>query len=53
VVRGGSWQDAMPWRFRAASRGDYEHLPVGTSSFDLGFRCVVRTGILPGAGDDD
>jgi len=42
VVRGGSWQDATPWRFRAASRGDYEHLPVGTSSFDLGFRCVVR-----------
>jgi formylglycine-generating enzyme required for sulfatase activity len=42
VVRGGSWRDAVPWAFRAASRGDYVHLPVGTASFAVGFRCVVR-----------
>ncbi|MFZ4395865.1 MAG: SUMF1/EgtB/PvdO family nonheme iron enzyme, partial [Kiritimatiellia bacterium] len=42
VVRGGSWYDGTPWTFRAASRGDYDHLPVGTASFVVGFRCVVR-----------
>jgi len=42
VVRGGSWHDGTPWSFRVASRGDYVHLPVGTHSFIVGFRCVVR-----------
>jgi formylglycine-generating enzyme required for sulfatase activity len=43
VVRGGSWRDAGPWSFRTACRGDYRHLPIGSASSDLGFRCVVRT----------
>ena len=42
VVRGGDWHSATPWGFRAAARGDYIHLPVGTSSCVVGFRCVVR-----------
>jgi formylglycine-generating enzyme required for sulfatase activity len=42
VVRGGSWFDGTPWTFRVACRGDYFHLPVGTSSSLVGFRCVVR-----------
>jgi formylglycine-generating enzyme required for sulfatase activity len=42
VVRGGSWYDGTPWRFRVAYRGDYFHLPVGTASSLVGFRCVVR-----------
>ena len=43
VVRGGSWYDGTPCVFRAARRGDYDYLPVGTASFVVGFRCVVRT----------
>jgi len=42
VVRGGDWYSGTPWAFRVASRGDYVHLPVGTSSCVVGFRCVVR-----------
>jgi formylglycine-generating enzyme required for sulfatase activity len=42
VVRGGSWYDGTPDVFRAARRGDYDYLPVGTASFVVGFRCVVR-----------
>lgn len=43
VVRGGSLYDGTPSRFRVACRGDYFHLPVGTSSSLVGFRCVVRS----------
>ena len=42
VVRGGSWYAGTPWTLRVACRGDYFHLPVGTSSCLVGFRCVVR-----------
>lgn len=42
VVRGGSWHGSTPGAFRTACRGDYHHLPVGSPSCVVGFRCVVR-----------
>jgi formylglycine-generating enzyme required for sulfatase activity len=41
VVRGGSWHSGTAWSLRAATRGDYSHLPVGVPSCVVGFRCVI------------